>query len=302
MRVGVIGGSGFIGSHIVDKLLEQNHDVTVFDIMTPHRNDVRHVFVDLFDFHKLTIALAGEYDTIYLLAAMSNVNDVYRNPLEAGLLNIQGVINVLEVIRRVGKGRLIFASTVWVYMLAKEEQVDENSLLLPEAVNHPYTASKIAAEMYIWSYHKLYNVDFTILRYGIPYGPRGRMGTVIANFVDKALKGEPLIIHGDGNQYRNFIYVEDLADGNVAALKDVAKNQVYNLEGTRPVTIKEIAETLGHLVEGVRIKYKESRLGDFKGKIASNEKAYHDLGWRPKIEFEEGVKRYIEWFREFAKT
>jgi len=298
MKIAVIGGSGFIGSHIVDKLIEKNHDVTIFDIMTPHRNDVKHIFVDLLDFHKLTIALAGDYDILYLLAAMSNVNDVYRNPLEAGLLNIQGVINVLEVIRRIGKGRLIFASTIWVYSLAKEEQVDEDTPLLPKMVNHPYIASKIAAELYIWSYHKLYGCEFTILRYGIPYGPRGRMGTIISNFVDRALRGEPLIIYGDGNQYRNFIYVEDLAEGNVAALADIARNQVYNLDGIRPITVKEVAETVARLIKGTKIEYKEARPGDFKGKNVSSEKAYRELNWKPKIDLEEGIRRYIEWYKK----
>lgn len=297
MKIGVIGGSGFIGSHILDKLIKEKHDVTNFDIMLPHRTDVRHIFIDLFDFHKLTIALAGDFDAFYLLAAMSNVNDVYRNPLEAGLLNTQGVINVAETIRRIGKGRIIFASTVWVYMLANETNVDETTALLPSAVNHPYTASKVAAEMYITSYQKLYNTEFTILRYGIPYGPRGRAGTVIANFVNKALKGEPLSMDGDGSQYRSFIYVEDLADGNVAALKESAKNQVYNLDGIRPITIKEIAETVARLIPGTKVEFKPGRPGDFKGKIASDDKAYRDLGWKPKVDLEAGIKTYIEWYK-----
>lgn len=301
MKIGVIGGSGFIGSYIVDKLLEKNHDVTVFDIMTPHRKDVRHIFVDLFDFHKLAIALTGDYDIFYLLAAMSNVNDVYRNPLEAGWLNIQGVINVLEVIRRLGKGRIIFASTVWVYMLSEETYVDESTPLLPALVNHPYTASKIAAEMYIVSYHKLYNIEFTILRYGIPYGPRGRSGTVIANFVNRVLNGQPLTIEGDGSQFRQFIYVEDLAEGNVAALNDVAKNQVYNLDGMRPITVKEIADTISSLLPDVKIEYKPARPGDFKGKIVSSEKALKELNWKPKIDLKEGLIRYIEWYKHVSR-
>lgn len=301
MRIAVIGGSGFIGSHVVDKLLDRGYDVTVFDIMSPHRTDVRHIFVDLFDFHRLTIAMAGDYDAYYLLAAMSNVNDVYANPLEAGLLNIQGVINVLEVLRRKGKGRLIFSSTVWVYMLATDTEVDENTPLLPSAVNHPYTASKVASEMNIWAYHKLYNIEFTILRYGIPYGPRGRSGTVINNFVAKAFRGEPLTIDGDGRQYRSFIYVEDLAEGNVAALSEVAKNQVYNLDGMRPVSIKELAETVGRLIPNVKIEYRAARPGDFVGKVASSEKAYRELNWQPKVDIEEGVRRYVRWYEQAVR-
>ncbi len=301
MKVAVIGGSGFIGSHVVDKLLDANHDVTVFDIMTPHKEEVRHIFMDLFDMHKVVVALAGNYEAIYLLAAMANVNDIYKNPLEAAMVNFQGTVNVLEAVRRYG-GRLIFASTVWVYMLAEREDVDEDSSLLIQNVNHPYTASKVAAELYIQSYNKLYGLDFTILRYGIPYGPRGREGTVITNFIKRALKGQPLVIHGDGSQYRNFIYIEDLAEGNVAALKDGANNKIYNLEGMRPVTIKEIAETVSKIVGGTRVEFVESRAGDFVGRKASNEKAGRELGWRPKTDLVEGIMKYLDWYRALRTT
>lgn len=298
MKVGVIGGSGFIGSHIVDKLLAEGHDVTVFDIMKPHRDDVRHVFLDLLDFHRVTIALAGNYDVIYLLAAMANVNDVYKNPVETALVNFQGVVNVLEAMRRYG-GRLIFASTVWVYMLAETEKVNENTSLLIQNVNHTYTASKVAAELYIQSYNKLYETEFTILRYGIPYGPRGREGTLITNFVIRALRGLPLIITGNPNQYRNFIYVEDLAEGNVAALKSEAKNEIFNLDGMRPITIAEVAETVNKLIGNVKIEYKDARPGDYHGTIASNEKALTKLEWKPKTDLEEGIRKYIDWYKKF---
>jgi UDP-glucose 4-epimerase len=111
------------------------------------------------------------------------------------------------------------------------------------------------------------------------------------------LNGEPLTISGDGSQYRNFIYVEDLALGNVAALQDRAANQTYNLEGMRPVTIKEVAETVKKLVGDVEIKYTEARPGDYKGKVASFAKARKELGWEPRVDLEEGVARYIQWYR-----
>jgi UDP-glucose 4-epimerase len=300
MKVGVIGGSGFIGSHLVDKLIENGHDVTVFDIMRPHRDDVRHIFLDLFDFHKVVVALAGNYDAIYLLAAMANINDIHKNPLETALVNFQGVVNVLEAMRRYG-GRLIFASTVWVYILAEGKTLDENSPLLVQNVNHTYTASKVAAELYIQSYHKLYGLDFTILRYGIPYGPRGRVGTVVTNFIVNALKGEPIVIFGDGKHSRYFIYVEDLAEGNAAALKEVARNQIYNLQGLRKVSIKEIADIVKRLVGSVKIEYAETRPGDYDGRIISSEKARKDLEWEPKVDIEEGIRRYIKWYKKQEK-
>ena len=298
MNIGVIGGSGFIGSHVVEKLIGAGHEVTVFDMMKPHRDDVRHIYIDITDLSKSCVALSGAYDAIYMLAAMADVNDVYKNPVEAGEVNIMAVANVLEAARRSGIGRVILASTVWVYEMAEEEKVDEETSLVISKTKHVYTASKVAAELYCHAYQRLYGQNFTILRYGIPYGPRARGATVIALFVKKALNGEPLTIAGDGSQYRNFIYVEDLAEGNVAALKAAAVNQTYNLEGLRPVTIKEIAETVKKLVGDVAIEYKEARPGDYGGAIVSAAKAKKELGWQPRVDFEEGVRRYIEWYKQ----
>lgn len=297
MNIGVIGGSGFIGSHVVDKLIEHGHEVTVFDIMKPHRNDVRHITIDITNLTSTTVALTGYLDVVYLLAAVADVNDVYRIPVQSGEVNIMGVANVLEAARRNEIDRVILASTIWVYGLSPEREADESTPLYIEKADHVYTSTKVAAELYCQSYKRLYDQNFTILRYGIPYGPRARGGTVIAIFVRKALNGEPLTIFGDGSQYRNFIYVEDLAEGNVAALKEVAKNQTYNLEGMRPITVKEVAETVKKLVGDVEIEYKEGRPGDFVGKIVSAEKAKRELGWEPRVDFEEGVRRYIEWYR-----
>lgn len=302
MNIGVIGESGFIGSHVVDKLIEQGHEVTVFDIMRPHRNDVRHLYIDITDLSKTAVVLTGDYDAVYLLAAMADVNDVYKNPVEAGEVNILGVANVLEAARRNEIGRVILASTVWVYGLSSEREVGESTPLHIEKADHVYTSSKIAAELYCQSYQRVYGQNFTILRYGIPYGPRARGGTVVAIFVRKALNGEPLTIFGDGSQYRNFICVEDLAEGNVAALKNVAENKTYNLEGKRPITVREVAETVKKLVGNVEIEYKEERPGDFEGKKVSAEKAKRELGWVPKVDFEEGVRWYIEWYEENLST
>ncbi len=298
MNIGVIGGSGFIGSHVVDKLLEYGHEVTVFDIMKPHRNDVRHIYIDITDFSRTCVALAGAYDAVYILAAIADVNDVYKNPVEAGEVNILAVANVLEAARRSGIGRVILASTVWVYEMAQKKEVNEDVSLMLSKTKHVYTSSKVAAELYCHAYRELYEQHFTILRYGIPYGPRARRGTVIAIFIRKALNGEPLTIFGDGLQYRNFIYVEDLAEGNVAALKDVAVNQTYNLEGIRPISIREVAETVKKLMGNVAIEYKEARPGDYGGTVVSAAKAKKELGWEPKVDFEEGIRRYIEWYKE----
>ena len=296
MNIAVIGGSGFIGSHVVDKLLEHGHEVTVFDIKKPHRNDVTHIHIDITDLRRTTVALTGNYEVIYQLAAVADVNDVYRNPVEAAEVNIMGVVNVLEAARRNNIGRVILASTTWIYELA--EEAEEDSPFHIEKASHLYTSQKLASEFSCYSYQKMYGQNFTVLRYGIPYGPRARGGTVLAAFVTRAFAGEPLTVFGEGNQFRNFIYVEDLAEGNVAALKDVAINQTYNLEGKRPVTVKEVAEIVQKLIGDVRIEYKEARPGDFPGRSVPYQKAKRELAWEPQVDFEEGARRYIEWYRE----
>jgi UDP-glucose 4-epimerase len=294
----VIGGSGFIGSHVVDKLLDVGHDVTVFDIMQPHRPDVRHVVADILNAGRTTVALAGRYDALYLLAAVSDVNDVFHIPVESAQVNIMAVAHVLEAARRTGAGRVILASTTWVYALADLEEVDEQTPLRLDRVNHVYTASKLSAEMLCHSYHTLYGVDTTILRYGIPYGPRARLGTVLASFVALAAKGRPIVIQGDGTQWRSLIAVEDLAMGNVAALQEAARNQTYNLEGSERVEVRRVAEKVRQFFPDVEIQYTERRPGDLRPKIVSSRKALAELGWKPEITFEEGAERYIKWVEQ----
>ncbi|MDA2923067.1 NAD-dependent epimerase/dehydratase family protein [Acidobacteria bacterium AH-259-L09] len=297
MKVAVVGGSGFIGSHVVDKLVEHEHDVMVLDIMKTKRLDVVHYGVDITDLSKTRVALAGGYEAVYMLAAMANVNDVQRNPVESVELNTLAVTNVLEAARQNKVPRFIFASTVWVYEACQEESPDEDSPLSVGRVAHLYIASKICAEMCCHAYKNLYDQDFTILRYGIPYGPGARDGTVIATFIQKALAGEPLQIHGDGKQTRSFLYIEDLAEANVAALQSVATNRLYNLEGPAPVSIREVAETIHDVLGNVEIQFVNARPGDYNGKLISNQRARKELGWEPKVKLREGIVRYIDWLK-----
>jgi UDP-glucose 4-epimerase len=300
MRVGVIGGSGFIGSHVVDKLLDAGHDVTVFDIMRPHRSDVRHVVADILNASRTTVALAGSYDILYLLAAVSDVNDIFHIPVESAQVNIMAVAHVLEAARRTGAGRVILASTTWVYALAEAAAVDEETPLRLDRVNHIYTASKLSAEMLCHAYHTLYGVETTILRYGIPYGPRARLGTVLATFVSLARQGKPIVIHGDGTQWRSLVAVEDLALGNVAALHDAARNQTYNLDGPERIEVRRVAEKVRQFFPDVEIQYADRRPGDLPPKIVSSQKAFAQLGWKPQIAFDEGAERYIKWMEQNA--
>jgi len=296
MKVLVTGGSGFIGSHVVDKLIDKGVDVRVYDsVMPSFRKDIEFYQGSILDITALGFAMNG-IDAVMHLAAVADVKDVYNEPYYSENINVRGTINILEAARKAGVKRMVYGSTTWVYSEASADKVDETTPL--HAPSHLYTATKLAGEYYCHSYSKLYGIEITILRYGIPYGPRARDGAVIPIFVRKALQGEPLTIAGDGLQFRKFVYVEDLAEGNVLGLKSVTKNKTYNLDGKEKVSIKQIAETIQKILGNVTIEYTPARPGDFSGKEVSSELAKKELGWEPKTSFEEGVRRYIKWYKE----
>lgn len=296
MRVLVTGGSGFIGSHVVDKLKAKGLEVCIYDGVIPtHRKDIEFYQGSILDMSALGMAMNG-IDAVFHLAAVADVKDVLDDPHYAESINVRGTANVLEVARRSNVKRVIYGSTTWVYSEASVNKVDETTALY--APSHFYTATKLAAEYYCFSYSKLYGLETTILRYGIPYGPRARDGAVIPIFVRKAINGEPITIAGDGSQYRKFIYVEDLAEGNVLALKSAAKNKIYNIDGSEKITIRQIAETIKKIIGNVKIEYTPARPGDFSGKEVSSELAEKELGWKTMTGFEEGLRRYIKWYKE----
>jgi UDP-glucose 4-epimerase len=300
LRVLVTGGAGFIGSHVVDRLLAAGHRPTIFDLRPSPYHDRRAVPAvtgDLADMDRLEKAMRG-HDIVIHLAAAADVGEVEKAPLEAEDRNARGTAHVLEAARRTDVKRVVYASTIWVYSDVREPVVDEEVALRPPA--HLYTATKLAGELYCRSYHELYGLEYTVLRFGIPYGPRARPAAVVPTFVGKALNGEPLTVAGDGRQSRRFVYVEDLAEGVVRALCPGAAGRVYNLVGTEDVTIAEIAETVRELVGDVQVKRVPGRNGDFAGAAVSGERAARELDWTPATPFREGVRRYIEWHRASA--
>jgi UDP-glucose 4-epimerase len=299
-KVVVTGGSGFIGSHVVDALVEAGHHVTVVDHrVRPHRTDVAFEDVDLMDLSSVLAATKGA-EHIFHLAAVSNVNYAYKYPVYSTALNVMGTTHILEAARINGAQRVHLASTVWVYNGAPDgKPADETVPFYLEGAGHIYTSTKMAAEMLCHNYSQLYKVPFTILRYGIPYGPRMREELLIPIFIKKALNGQPLTISGRGEQYRNFVYVRDMAEAHVLAMKDQAVNQTYNLEGTRKVTVLEVAEGIKKVLgDDVKLEFTPARPGDFGGKDVSANKARQELDWYPTVSFEEGLKRTVQWFRE----
>ncbi len=301
MKVGVTGASGFIGSHVVDALAGAGHEVAVIDLRAPHRPDVEHREASILDSAAMNDAAAG-LDALFHLAAVADVNDVVADPAAAIELNVTGTVRALEAARKNGVKRFLLASTVWFYSSIPPmdgDSVDETALIDPAAVRHVYTTSKVAAEMLCHDYWNMHQLPFTVLRYGIPYGPRMRFSLVIPVFVRKALRGEALTLSGDGSQHRKFVYVEDLARAHVLALGDAAQNQTYNLDGAEKISILRIAETVLRLTGAEQpIEFMPARAGDYAGKDVVSEKAARELGWVPQIDFEEGMKRTVPWLIE----
>jgi UDP-glucose 4-epimerase len=295
-RVLVTGGAGFIGSHVVDKLIAAGHEPRILDVRpSPHHPDVDTVIGDMCVLEDVLRAADG-CDAIAHLAAAADVGEVQQDPLGSERLNARGTACVLEAARQLEVDRVVYASTIWVYSDVEAEHVDEATALAPPA--HLYTATKLAGELYCRSYRELYRVESTVLRFGIPYGPRARPAAVIPIFVRKALAGEPLTLAGGGLQTRRFVYVEDIADGVVAGLAPQAADRTYNLVGDEEVTIREIAERVRDEVGDVELVLTEGRAGDFRGAEISGARAADELGWEARTPFAEGLRRYVAWHRE----
>ncbi len=297
MKVAVTGGSGFIGSHVVDKLVAAGHRVVVIDKNPPTRPGATFKEVDIADLPGLVRATAG-CDAVFHLAGVANVNDALADPSGTFEINVAGTARVWEAARRNQVSRTVLASTVWVYSAAVGSgPVSEDTPFDIGTSGHVYTASKIAAELVATSYGELYKQPFTILRYGIPYGPRMREELVLPRFVRAAMAGEKITIQGDGLQYRNYIYVEDLADAHVRALAEAGENQTFNLEGPEQVSVRRIAELVRELVNPqLEIEFVPARPGDFTGRPVSAEKAERLLGWQASTPFDDGVRRYLDWW------
>lgn len=285
MNILVTGGSGFIGGHTVDGLVKAGHRVRIFDLKEPHRADVELFKGDITSNGDIARGLEG-IEVVYHIAGFSNIDMVKDNPLTTIEYNIMGTAYLLDECRKKEIKRFIFASSVYVH--------DEKG--------HLYTTSKLTSEMLCKNYYSLFGLPYTILRYGTAYGPRSRNVDVISIFVKKALEGLNLTIHGSGKQVRHFIYVDDIVEANLAALKAGATNQTYAIVGPSPVTIKLLAELVKEMLPNkVEIEYDLSREDDYLGEVLNTEPALKELGWQPRIDIHEGLRRYIEWYGEHRR-
>ena len=299
MKIVVAGGSGFIGSHVVDVLLDKGHEVLIYDLEAPHYGQkCGFVRGDTRDIDRMTQVFTSG-DVVYLIAAEANVNRFFESPLFSNDITANATLSVLEAARRTGVARVILASTEWVYGSlpeAGEEYITEDTPYT-ENPDHIYTSSKIAAELFCKNYRSLYGVNYTIMRYGIPFGERARPETVTPIFIQRIVRGEPITIHGDGSQSRQFIYVKDLARGNAACLNPAAENQIFNLNGKKRISVIQIVKTIEEILgKKASVTFVEDRKGNFKGRFISSEKARRLLDWEAALDYEDAMRTYVAQF------
>jgi UDP-glucose 4-epimerase len=281
----------------VDRLLADGHEAIVLDVRPPHRPDVEYRRVDVLDL-EATVQATRDCDTVFHLAGVSDASDALARPVDAFQINVAGTSNVLEASRRNGTNRMVLASTAWVYAGAHgDAPIDEYAPFHLPSAGHIYTSSKITEELIAHNYYELYGTPFTILRYGDVYGPRMSENFVVPRFVRQALNGERITVHGDGSQFRNYVYVEDLADAHLLALAGDAENEVFNLKGPEPIMIRSIAE-LVQVMLGVpfTVEYGDLPPGDYGGRVISGDKAKRLLGWEAETQFADGLRRYVHWY------
>tara|TARA_A100001515_G_scaffold19529_2_gene14412 strand:- start:8028 stop:8933 length:906 start_codon:yes stop_codon:yes gene_type:complete len=292
MKIAIVGGSGFIGRHTAQELREHGHDVTIFDKVEG---------VDALDMDKLYYAFKRSlpFDAVYMFAAISDSKENLTDIQYAVHTNIMCLTNTLKVCECFNIPRIIFSSTVWVYSVSQSEYNTEENMLPITESDHIYTTCKLACESIVKNYCAVRDIDYTILRYGIAYGPDCHPDMILSKFITNALNGKKLIITGNGDTFRNFLYVTDHARGNRLALDDAARNQIINLEGPEKVTLKEVAARVKELhSKDTTIIFTSERHGDYKGKHVSNSKAKSLLDWEPKVSFKEGSKQLYEYIKK----
>jgi UDP-glucose 4-epimerase len=303
VRVFVTGGAGFIGSHVTRALIDWEHDVTVYDNLSRGRrelvpDDAEFVRGDIGDEDTMARMLRG-HDAVIHLAGYLEVNVSVQRPVDFATNNIVNTVKLLEAMRKADVGKIIFSSSATVYGEPKRLPLREDDPIGMQA--NPYGATKVSCENFLGVYHRLYGFDCVVLRYFNPYGPNELCDPethAVPNIVRAALERRSIPVYWQGEQMRDYIYVEDLARAHVQPLK-VSGYEVFNVgteTGTKVIDIIEHA----FAILGYRVPIDDlgERAGDVPASYASAEKLREQLGWQPQVDLEEGLRRTIAHYRK----
>ncbi|NLV74130.1 MAG: NAD-dependent epimerase/dehydratase family protein [Chloroflexi bacterium] len=304
MRVLVTGGAGFIGSHVADAYLAAGHEVAILDDLSTGKLDnvnpqARFFHADLRQPEQLTAAFDDfRPEVICHLAAKANVRESMLKPVLYAEVNVIGSINLLETARAFSCNKFIYASTAGaVYGEPEYLPVDENHPINPL---DPYGASKHHVEHYLYLYQRNYGLNYTVLRYPNVYGPRqdphGEAG-VVSIFALALLENRQPVIHGDGEQSRDFVYVGDIAQASVLALP-AGDGQTYNLGAGESTSINTVFRLLKDITGSDQPEvHGPAKLGEVFRTCIDATKARRELGWQPTTGLREGLERTVDYFR-----
>ncbi len=305
-RVVVTGGAGFLGSHLVDRLINDGHDVICLDnFFTSSKDNIRHLLDhDHFELirHDITESIMLETDWIFNLACPASPIHYQYNPVKTIKTSVMGTINMLGLAKRT-HARILQASTSEVYgdphIHPQKEEYWGN--VNPIGIRSCYDEGKRAAECLMLDYHRMNKVDIRIARIFNTYGPRMAIndGRVVSNFIVQALRGEPLTIFGEGNQTRSFCFVDDLIDGLILLMKHGTEIRPVNLGNPVEFTILELADTIRELVgTTVRIEHRPLPQDDPTQRQPDITRAREVLDWEPVVPLRTGLQQTIEYFEK----
>jgi UDP-glucose 4-epimerase len=309
MKILVTGGAGFIGSHLTEALIREGHEVRVFDnLSSGSLKNLAHVSVefiegDIADWDAVNTAVSG-CNIVFHQAALVSVPQSIKNPQLNHASNVTGAFHLFEAARQAGVQRVVYASSSAVYGNLPDMPHKETGALKPET---PYAMAKRTNELMASAFASTYGTEFVGLRYMNVFGPRQDPSSpysgVLSIFCQNVLAGKPLIIHGDGQQTRDFIYVSDVVKANLLAAKTTSfspgSSVIFNVGRGQQTSLNQIVEHLAQIT-GQKIEryYEKSRAGDIKHSVADIELATQQLGFVPGTDVRNGLIATLDWFRK----
>lgn len=312
MNILITGGAGFIGSTLADKLLKiESNNVIVIDNFNDYyspklkEKNIKHNLDnknyklyrgDICDKNLLSkIFEENQIDVVVHIAASAGVRPSIENPLSYVKNNIEGTVNIVEVMKRKNVQRIVFASSSSIYGNCKEEIFSED-LKVSEPIS-PYAASKSACEQFLYTYSKLFDIQVVALRFFTVFGPRQRPDLAIRKFIDLIKENKPIPVYGDGTTIRDYTYVDDIVDGIISAINyNDTPYEIINLGGGAPVSLNQMIETIEKVLnKKATIEHLPMQPGDVSKTAADITKAKKLLNYNPKTSFKEGIIKFIEW-------
>ncbi|MBI1939855.1 MAG: SDR family oxidoreductase [Ignavibacteriales bacterium] len=305
-KVVVTGGAGFIGSHIVERWLNEGAEVHVIDnLRTGHLSNIQSF--DNVVFHEgsvtdreLVFDVLKNADYVHHLAALVSVPESVEKPHECVEINIHGLLNVLDAAKEFGIKKVVFSSSAAVY---GDNSESPKKISTKPAPKSPYGITKLDGEFYLNMYNDIHGLGAVSLRYFNVYGPKqdpkSQYAAAVPIFISKSLKNEPIIIYGDGEQTRDFIYVKDATEANILAAKNENVNGVFNVALGNATSINDLANIIIRETESEsEVEYQRERNGDVKHSVASIQETIDKLKFTPKYDLEKGLSETIKFLKE----